>query len=152
MGENIKLCMFCCRLYSSDDGTQNVETIRQFCTDISSNILKVSEEDEFNSCEAILKLDKDFGMSACVLCFTNLRELLTSKQQTELLENRVLSLQKEILKGLKDLDKRLNEIKCHQEIIKRRVKESSELNLKRLPKTANCFVLKLRQCIINGIL
>lgn len=103
----------------------------------------------------ILELDKDFGIFVCLSCGTEINDLLTSEEQRTLLENHVISLQKEIIKGLRDLDKCLEKIKCQREKIRVSVEASNELNLrKRLPtgNISSCFVFKLRECITNGTL
>ncbi len=154
-----KICIICCNSFSTDNQSNNKSKISKFCEGIRGG-----DSGDFSSvvnCQHdVNQLENHFGMSVCSSCLIVINELLTSKENVNLLENHVIFLQQQILKGIRDLEECLKKVKGHQDKIMETVNGSDGTCLKskfisrlsddgRADESKN-FVFRVRQCIRKG--
>ncbi len=156
--ENYKLCIICCHPFVLNNQLENVEKISEFCEEIKGDhdIDRNEGAETKHVCEEILELEIRFGMSVCFACLNKMTILLASKENLSLLETHVLSLQKEILKVLRNLEILTKQIQSHRINLRKTVEGSDELTLRRRLNTekgaieSNFLAFKLRQWILKG--
>lgn len=163
--EDSKLCIICCVPFVLNVQTENVDKISKFCEHVSKGSRNSEGEGErfVNFTREIKQLNTSFGMAVCPPCFVTINEVVTSKENASILEDHVISLQKQILKGLRDLDKIVEKIKCQRETIQKTVKDSdaiclknrflnqdmSQMDIEKANESKN-FVFRMRQFIRKG--
>lgn len=161
MNEDKKLCIICCLPFLSNKKSENVEKINKLCewikNDVDRNIcgdsVEIKRLNKLNFQNEILKLEQNLGLSICIMCSAEITKLISSEENMTFLENHVISLQKEIIKGLKDLEDCMGKIKCLRENIKRKVEDSNDSYLKTklyTERESNCLVFNLRKWIVKG--
>lgn len=131
MVDNNKLCIICCTFVNEETQGGEGGMFRRFCEEVC----KSEEKRGYDFDTEILELERRFGMKVCAKCEGGINELEISREKMGFLEKHVVSLQMEILRGLKELEKFTEEIKFYQENLRKIVKGSDELSLKRRLKT-----------------
>lgn len=151
-----KLCIVCCRSFTLTDQTQHAEEISK----LSEHIKNYNQIDVFwnqtNFYEQLRQLKNSFDMSICSECVFDLKEVLKSNKAMDLMESNVISLQIQILNGLRELEECLKQINCQQEKIKITVEKADVSCLEKIflsdvnQDVYSNFALELRQWIVQS--
>ncbi len=161
--DNINLCIVCCHSFAISDQADHGEKVTKLCTDIKSyHTNSVQEQvflNEVTFSEELKRLEYCFGSSICTNCLFDLNELIKSKEKMSSLENHVISLQQQILKGLRELEECQKIIKCYQDRIRVTIEKSDlkclenkvHSGINQTAGDSSSFAFKLRKWITHGI-